>query len=540
MTIPAAPAQRRPAHRFYRGDPLVKEMARCKASFLYFLRKMVYIADRSPDGALAGVRKWEWWPIHDQICADLQNENRLCILKARQIGLSWILAALHLWSAMFQDNYLGGVTSINERQSIGLLDKCRFIYDHLPWETKPTVKTSNNTEFRFSISNGAIVAYPSTINAGRGDYFSRFTPDEAAFHPYAAENYESYAIATEYGQIIIVSSAGSDEAAQVLNPWFQQFWLAARDGENGFAARFYPYGVRPGRDDAWYERESRRLSGRPGAMQREFPRTPEEAFRSMMLLRFDVDAIDEGLAYARSIQPLAAVSNLPEGLKEPASKGYLRLWSTPRPGLPYVLGIDGAEGKGLDFTVTHVYEARTLRHVATLRENVLEPAEHGQYAAALAKWFNNAWCMVERSHGEAILIQLSLAQCRVYKVYPEGRMISPSGKPALGTPGMPVTAQTRPGLIDDLAEAIKDRALSSPDLVLWQENAVFIVMPNGRPEAAGGQHDDSTMASALAVRMARQPGATELLSTTTASAGPKGYTWAGGQGNERKGERRRW
>ena len=507
------------------GDDLRRELTEAALDFRYFLRNHVYIADRTPDGQLRGVLKWEWWPVHDAICNDLLGyyndagqwvppQQRLAILKARQIGLSWLLAAYQLHGSMFSPSYLGGEVSAGQTESAELLNKSAFIRAHLPYATLPTLVTENKSELRFTATDGAIMAFPSTPNAGRGYTFSRFVADEAAFHEHAAVNYEAYSIAAEYGQIIICSSAGDDEDRGTANPWFQRFWLSARDGTNGFTARFYAYDARPGRDDAWYERESQRLSGRPGAMQREFPRTPEEAFRSMLLLFLDADAIDDGIAYAKATAPLSAVYRMPEVLMTP----HLRVWVTPRPGEPYVLGIDGAEGKGIDYTVTHVYEARTLRHVATLRENVLEPAEHGAMAAALAKWYNNAWCMVERSHGEAILIQLTLAGCKVYKhTEPPTRAQRESGKLSEGTPGFPMTGQTRPGLLDDFSEVVHSRALSSPDPVVWDEAQTFVVVVNAagtrRAEAAGGHHDDCMMASALAVRMARQPGAQTVRDT---------------------------
>ena len=536
-----SPATTRPR---YEGEELADEMDKAKASFRYFLRNHVYLADRSPDGQLLGVLKWEWWPVHDDICDLLEQEPRIVVLKPRQIGWSWLLAAYQVHGAMFVRNYLGGQVSAGQTESAELLSKAAFIRAHLPYATIPELVTENKSELRFESTNGAIIAFPSTPNAGRGYTFSRFVADEAAFHEHAAINYEAYSIAAEYGQIIIVSSAGDDEDRGAANPWFQRFWQAARDGTNGFIAKFYPFSVRPGRTEAWYEREARRLSARAGAMQREFPRTPEEAFHSMLLLFLDQEAIEEGREYAASLPPLGAVTRLPEELQRAEVIPHLRLWALPRPGEPYVCGIDGAEGKGLDYTVSYVLEARTLRHVAALRENVLEPSEHGRAAAALAKWYNNAWCMVERSHGEAILMQLALAGCRIYgheEGTPEQQAFRRrgGGEQRPPSPGMPMTGQTRPGLLDDLAEVVHDRAFSSPDPVFWREAATFVTVVTAggtrRAQAAAGAHDDTQIAAALAVRMARQPG-TQQVRPSRVMAEKQGGTWSGGR-LERSGRR---
>lgn len=240
------------------------------------------------------------------------------------------------------------------------------------------------------------------------------------------------------------------------------------------------------------------------------------SFQAMADARFDLEVVNEALAACR---PPLTTLNLPSALVGPLSQ-HLRVWALPRPGQPYALGIDGAEGKGRDYTVTVVFEARTLRHVATFRENVLEPSEHGAYAAQLAKWYNNAWCMVERSHGEAILVQLALAGCQVYH---HDRRRREDGSWSEGTPGMPVTGQTRTGLIDDLAECIHDRSLSSDDVVFWRECQSFVYNDAGRPEAQPGAHDDCPSATWLAVRMARQPGAQSIREQSGQSF-VRGYT----------------
>ena len=130
--------------------------------------------------------------------------------------------------------------------------------------------------------------------------------------------------------------------------------------------------------------------------------------------------------------------------------------------------------------------------------------------------------MVERSHGEAILVQLTLAGCRVWKEY--SNRIGPVVQ-AVGTPGFPMTGQTRPGLLDDFAEVIHDRSFSSPDPVFWQEAGSFVVVVtaanNKRAQAARGAHDDTQMAAALAVRMSRQPGAQSVKALAESTGGER-------------------
>ena len=471
------------------AESVVAEVGRCH-DFRYFLRHAVFLAERNALGEVTGLTKWQWWPTHDQMLNDLE-QRRLAVLKARQLGWSWLLAAKRLHSAMYTPHYLGGVSSAGEVEAKEFIWKCRFIWENLPWAVKPALATDNELELEFGATHGRIIGFPSTLHAGRGFTFSDFVADEAAFHRYASANYAAYSPAIE-GQIVLVSSAGAGDK-HAVSDWFQRMWVGGSKDENGYRSTFYSWQERPGRDHAWYDAKRAELATEPGQLEREFPNNPSEAFRSMLLLRFDAAAIDAGLEYARANPPLAMPPGLPPTLASP----HVHVWVTPQPARAYVLGIDGAEGKGLDYTVTHVLDARSLRHVASIRERVLEPGEHGELSAAMAKWYNDAWCIVERSHGEAIIAVLHARGCKLYRHKEDPASERP------GTLGFPMTVVTRPGMLADLAQAITG-GLTSADASFWQECATFVVGER-RAEAAAGMHDDSPMAMSLAVRMAGRP-----------------------------------
>ena len=474
-------------------------------TFERFLKEYVYLRDVLPDRT-ARVTQWEMWDFHAGVLADLHTCNRIIGLKARQLGFSWLLAALQVYDAIRQPAYLGGVVSAGQAEAAEFLAKCAFIAERLPREWDVELERANMELLSFR-NGGAIMAFPSTAKAGRGYTFNRFIADEAAFHQFAELNFAAYEPATEYGQIIICSSAGNDEQ-QAVNDWFARMWQAARDGQNGFEARFYGASLRPGRDDLWKRERRARLSGRPGAYEREYPESPEEAFRSMLRLRFDVERIDAARGTCRAAMGVV--------LYPPAvAEKHLRVWATPRAGTPYVAYTDAAENRGRDYTVTVILEARSLRHVATLRENVLEPSQHGVTAIRLCRWYNNAYYGVERNQGAAIFY--AIGQEHYEPVYWHEQAAQTYGQLTAGREptkrlGFPVTEQTRSGLLDDLAEVIETGALSSDDDGFWGECATFVLndRKGGRPEAAVGCHDDIVMAMAGAVRMARQPGAQTL------------------------------
>lgn len=232
-------------------------------------------------------------------------------------------------------------------------------------------------------------------------------------------------------------------------------------------------------------------------------------FEALAAARFDLEVVNAAIPLCR---PALTNVGLPSGL----SGQYLRLWALPRPGVPYVAYTDSAEGKGQDYTVTIILEARTLRHVATLRDNILEPGQHAVQAEALCRWFNTALWGVERNRGEAVLyIVGQTGYPRVYWHEDNAQTMQQrqAGKEPTKRLGFPVTEHTRIGLIDGLAEVITDRSLQSDDAIYWRECQSFIYNERGRAEAAEGMHDDCVLAMAGAVRMASQPGAQSVRAT---------------------------
>ena len=506
-----------------------EELAKCMDSFEYFLRNYVVIRDVRRTGGVEVTRalKWEWWPHHEEVVRDLMNEPRIVMSKSRQIGASWGDAAWMLHGAMFTPGFLGGLSSQGEDEAIELLGKCRYIYEHFEINGKRVqlkAKTDNTLVLEFT-GLGKLMAFPSTEKAGHGLTFNRVLMDEAAFHEYAEDNYVAFSGATEHGQMIVVSSSGNGQKVAVSD-FFERLWkggayegpLRPEDRQgltwggdkdtNGFKARFYGWQVRPGRDEAWYEEQRVRLKPVPGALQREYPNDPDEAFRSMMARRFDVDAVAHGRAHTYA----GIHVDVPDGLREPYQKGYLRLWQKPRVTSAYVIYSDAALGVGRDYCATVVLDANTLQHVATLRDNDVEPTTHGGWADHLARWYNSGLWGVESNRGEAIIhVAAERHYPRKYwhESEPTYQQMMKGEKPTKRI-GFPVTEHTRVGLLDDLGAVIASYTLTSPDVVFWDETGSFIVNKNGRSEAAPGHHDDMPMAMAGAVRMTKVPGARQM------------------------------
>lgn len=359
-----------------------------------------------------------------------------------------------------------------------------------------TVGTVSEAEWRITLPNGGWVQVRSGDNPDtlRGTGLDGCVLDEAAMMP--PELWSQVirpSLADRKGWCIFASTPRGAQN------WFHDVYTSAADNPEW---------------ERWHLRTE------------DNPRIPPEELAAMRADMSEQEAAQEldaswlttaeqrfgpvGLANGkRLICPPLETLPLPDGL----GPEYLRVWEMPRAGMPYVVYTDPSKARGRDYTCTVVVESRTLRHVATLRDNVLEPTQHGAKAVLLAQWYNTALYGCESNIGEAILYAVGASGYpRVYW-HPRQQTLRMRLDARLPDRelGLPVTAQTRPGLIDDLAAEIDSGRLTSPDGVFWAECDTFVLDAKGRAAAMDGKHDDLVLAMAGALRIARSPGAQQTL-----------------------------
>ena len=238
-------------------------------NFRYFLKFFVKTED-----VLGNEVSAPDWAYIDDLAQDLNSGNSFVLLKSRQLYWTWLSAAYDLYVAMIRGrNVL--TLSHGQKYSVEKIRRIRYIYDRLPTELKLDLVTDNREELHFKKA-GRIYAFPSTPDAGRGFTGGLVDVDEAAFHPYAQENYRAYRSAmADGGQLVIGSTANGPHG------WFYSLFQAAREGRNDYAWRFHPWNARPDRTPEWYKKEERAFEGFLADFRRENPSNPDEAFTSL-------------------------------------------------------------------------------------------------------------------------------------------------------------------------------------------------------------------------------------------------------------------
>lgn len=239
-------------------------------SFVDFL---TYCKVRSDDPLNPTVTAWEPWPyltVRAEAWAAGRSE---VVLKARQLGYTWLLAAYLAWCA--RKGWSCGVVSKGQDESRAVLERVRFIEANLPvWLRADIPPNSDRAVFRDT--GGDIRAFPSTSDAGVSHTFQVVAFDEFAFHPHGSENYAAIAPTTSAGgQMLIMSTA---EPSLGPSGIFHDLYWASKAGATGYGAHFEPWHARPARDDAWLKRERARFTGLPEEFDAYYPDSDTAAF----------------------------------------------------------------------------------------------------------------------------------------------------------------------------------------------------------------------------------------------------------------------
>lgn len=260
------------------------EWLKCDADAAYFLDSYGWIDDPQGDGASATVR-FRLWPAQVQTMWQLMLHRLIVILKARQLGISWLCCGYALWLCLFRPGRSVLCFSKGQQEANELIRRIRVLYDRLPdWLRSQLPALTRPLTSELEWANGSrIVSLPATENAGRSFTASLVLMDEAAFSQWAGKLYTALKPTIDAGgQLIVFSTANG------ADPFFQPLWEKATAGVGGFTPIFLPWHVRPGRDAAWYARtEAEALSS--AAMKQEYPATAQEAFAMTGAERFLAD-----------------------------------------------------------------------------------------------------------------------------------------------------------------------------------------------------------------------------------------------------------
>jgi hypothetical protein len=362
------------------------EWLACQLSFPYFVDNFVQIYDAIAGGWIP----FKLWPEQVRVANELVNNRLNVILKARQLGLTWLVLSYILWLMLFHPSVTILLFSRREVEAIYLLDKrLKGMYKKLPeWMGVRTIVSDSS--HIWELSNGSIAyAFPSTA----GDSYTATLAfvDEADLVP----DLDALMLAVKPtidagGRMILLSRSNKETPNSSFKKLFISSWAKLNEWKGLFLAWF----ARPTRTNEWYETQKADFLSRTGSLDglyEQYPETPEEALSPKSL--------NKRIPYEwlqRCYVPL-------EGEMYGLIPG-LRIYSPPQEGHTYIMSADPAEGNPTsDDSAAHVLDDITLEEVAVF-VGKFEPLMFAEYLLQISEHYNDAHMMIERNnHGHAVI-----------------------------------------------------------------------------------------------------------------------------------------
>ena len=259
------------------------EWRRCTSDEKYFLAHYWHIAHPAHGKILFKLRNAQWEALNHW-----EDHRYSLTLKARQIGWTTLVAAHQFWLAFFHPDQNIIDLSRTERESVLLLRKSKYGFQHLPdWMVERGPDSLVDHQQKMAFDNGSMVtAMPSASDPARGESASLVVVDEWAFLPNPEEAWASIEpVADVGGRIIGLSTANGS------GNFFHELWVGSSTGSNRFEPMFFPWSATEDRDETWYQ--SKQESMLSWQLAQEYPTTPEEAFIKSGNPVFDLDVLEE-------------------------------------------------------------------------------------------------------------------------------------------------------------------------------------------------------------------------------------------------------
>lgn len=227
------------------------------------------------------------WPEQRDVLGLMEEMLRLIVLKARQLGLTW-LALHYLFHALAFDpaTPVAKILALSKKggDAAKLLKRARRINELLPPYLRVVEQDDtkrSGTKFGI-VDRGEMTSLTSSPEEARSETASHVLWDEAAFtrHGSAGETWTALLPTLgERGKIFVISTGNGPAEAPGDGQAFAKLWRQARSGDPdvGLTPVFLPDSVAPGRTDAWRARTRKKFLTEE-EFRNEHPESEDDAF----------------------------------------------------------------------------------------------------------------------------------------------------------------------------------------------------------------------------------------------------------------------
>ncbi len=236
--------------------------------------------------------------------------------------------------------------------------------------------------------------------------------------------------------------------------------------------------------------------GEVRTFRQEYPADDEEAFLSSGDCVFDKNRLKE----QRKNVTVKAVGNLYQhNITKKVTfraevNGRWRLYEDINPTSRYVIGGDTSEGLGLEGTAALALDKRTNNTVMTYMANT-DPDQFALDLRLMGLFLNTALIGPENN-------SLGYSVCSdLVKIYPKNKVYSELHQNGQDKIGWTTTTRTRPRMISQLTQEIRENSTELRDPVLIDQALSFVRKPNGKTEHQDGKKDDLLISRMIAGRL---------------------------------------
>jgi len=436
-----------------------------------------------PQNGWAKIVSIEVLPKREMI--DLQTSRKTFIVEGFVSHNSTAMVGWMYHSTITNPGTTTAIIGYNNDLTSELLDKVKTFYKTTPAQLRPTIHYNTKNEISFPKMDSKILVLPSTENVGRGYTLNNVLLTELSSWSNAEEKMITLEASVPINGKIVVESTPRGTGNK-----FHRMWVTKNDYIKKMYGWWWEYSERD------IEIIRRRMNNPQKFAQEfglEFLTSGRPVFDSNIILEQrknvlevgDVVKTDDGKDYTVKVENDLII------YKEPTKEDF------------FVIGADISEGvSGGDYSVATVFNRRTGEQVAFFR-GFIPPDRFGEKLDVWGRKFNNALMVIEvNNHG---LTTLTVLRQKLYPtMYFRPAKFESIGMSNTNKMGWRTTSLTRPLLIDELAQACRDRTLTIHSKEILDEMSVYVYDNNGDMVSQPGFFDDSLFSAGIALQGFKQ------------------------------------
>ena len=465
---------------------LKKEIEKCKNDFDYFCKKYLKIVDKNGNLVLLQPNIAQ-----QRFLYNLEDNPWIYVLKARQLGLTTIIAARLFHKVLFTPHYKVAVLAHTRDAAKNIFEIYRRYYQCLPSFLRFKTEAANVNELVF-FHGGYIKVGSASSNSFRGSTYNSLHLSEFAFYDDIESTIQSvFQTATPNADIILETTANGLNDAQ--NIWqdsngFEKLFISWLDNPQYVSRKKVRFStleksyiedheLDPEKSNWFAETLRGKCLNNINTFNQEYPVTPEIAFvtsgKKFFPITFQVGGGDPPVGW--------------------------KTYGVPKKYRTYVAGVDTASGSPTgDYSamvIIDITDRKKAKVVATFYDRIPLREFGKQVLKGLAQF--NPLCVVEsNSYGLAIIE--TLREEGYAHLFRRTKYDKISGRWSEHL-GFSTTQQSRPVLLSRLHQWVSNNHIDIKCPRIMTEMNTFIYNEKGKPEADKGKHDDLVFATGLAL-----------------------------------------